>query len=207
MREHPSMSSFDDRAREWDTPERRWRAEAVAATIRESVALTPTMRVIDIGAGTGLLGLALAGDIGELVLAEPSEGMLEVAREKLADTGLTHASALRFDLQVDQPPGGPFDLAVSLLVLHHLEDTQAALSAIHDLLRPGGRIALADLDEEDGSYHEPDAEGIHHKGFDRAALADLARAAGFTAVEARSAAEIEHRGHPFTLFLLLGTRP
>ena len=202
------MSTFDERARDWDTPERRERAEAVASAVRASVLLTATTRVIDVGAGTGLLGLALAGDVGEVVLAEPSNGMLDVVREKLAAGGPRNAAAVRFDLTSDPPPpGGPFDVAVSLLVLHHVEDTPAALAAIARLLRPGGRIALADLDTEDGSFHDADAEGIHHHGFDRDALAGLARAAGFVDVQFRTATEIVHEGGHFPLFLLLARRP
>ncbi|MGZ8438143.1 MAG: class I SAM-dependent methyltransferase [Candidatus Limnocylindrales bacterium] len=201
------MSTFDERARDWDTPERRERAEVVASAIRASVPLTPAARVIDIGAGTGLLGFALAGDVGEVVLAEPSNGMLEVVREKLAADGPRNVSAVPFDLTSDPPPGEPFDLAVSMLVLHHLEDTAGAMDAILRLLRPGGRIALADLDTEDGSFHDPDAEGIHHLGFDRDALAGLARAAGFNDVEFRTATEIEHEAGRFPVFLLLGRRP
>ena len=56
------------------------------------------MRTVEVGAGTGLLGLALADDIGELVLAEPSSGMLEVAREKLAVLDRPGTSAVAFDL-------------------------------------------------------------------------------------------------------------
>jgi ubiquinone/menaquinone biosynthesis C-methylase UbiE len=201
------VSSFDERARDWDTPERQQRAEEVARAIRASVPLSATARLIDIGAGTGLLGLALADDVGEVVLAEPSNGMLEVVREKLAASGPQHVNAVRFDLTSDPPPGDPFDLAVSMLVLHHLEDTAGALGAILRLLRPGGRIALADLDTEDGSFHDADAEGIHHHGFDREALADLARAAGFAGVEFRTATEIEHEAGRFPVFLLLARRP
>jgi 2-polyprenyl-3-methyl-5-hydroxy-6-metoxy-1,4-benzoquinol methylase len=62
------MSTFDERARDWNTPERRIRAEVVAEAIRANVSLTPTMRAIDVGAGTGLLGLTLAGEVGEVVL-------------------------------------------------------------------------------------------------------------------------------------------
>jgi ubiquinone/menaquinone biosynthesis C-methylase UbiE len=201
------MSTFDERARDWDTPDRIARAREVARAIRANVPLATTMRAIDVGAGTGLLGLELADDVGELVLAEPSEGMLEVAREKLAADGRPHVSAVRFDLQADPPPGDPFDLAISLLVLHHLADTGAALAAIGRLLGPGGHLALADLDAEDGSFHDPDAEGIHHLGFDRRAVADLARTAGFIDVEVRTATEIERDGRRYPVFLLLGGRP
>jgi SAM-dependent methyltransferase len=201
------MSTFDERARDWDTPEREERARVVAGAIRSYVPLSPTTRLIDIGAGTGLLGLALAGDVGEVILAEPSAGMLEVVREKLAAGGPPHVTAVGFDLTADPPPGEPFDLAVSMLVLHHLEDTAGALGAILRLLRPGGRIALADLDKEDGSFHDADAEGIHHHGFDREDLAELVRAAGFVNVEFRTATEIEHEDARFPVFLLLGRRP
>ena len=201
------MSTFDERARDWDTPERRERADAVAAVIRESIGPVATMRAIDVGAGTGLLGLALADDVGEMVLAEPSEGMLAVVREKLAAGGARNVTAIRLDLTVDPPPLERFDLVVSLLVLHHIADTARALSAIRGLIRPGGRIALADLDAEDGSFHDPDAEGIHHRGFERAELIEMTRAAGFADVEIRTASEIERDGRRYPVFLLLARNP
>ena len=163
------MSTFDERAKDWDTPERIARAAEAAGAIRANVDLAPTDRVVDIGAGTGLLGLGLLDDIGELVLAEPSDGMLAVIGQKLAAADLPHVTAVKLDLVGDPPPGDPFDLAVSFLVLHHIEDTAAALAAVRRLLRPGGRMALSDLDTEDGTFHSAEAEGIHHLGFDRRA--------------------------------------
>ena len=97
------MSTFDERASDWDTPERRDRAKALAAVIRASVPLGPTMRAIDIGAGTGLLGIELAQDVAEMVLAEPSEGMLAVAREKLASGAWQTVTADRVVEAVDEP--------------------------------------------------------------------------------------------------------
>jgi SAM-dependent methyltransferase len=202
------MSTFDEKARTWDTPERRRRAELVADAIRANVPLSKKTRVIEIGAGTGLLGLALAGEAGELVLAEPSAGMLEVAREKLSGDASAAITAIPFDLTTDEPPpGAPFDLAISLLVLHHLADTGAALAAILRLLRSGGRLALADLDTEDGSFHSAGAEGIYHLGFDRVALADLARGAGFVDVEITTATEIGDDDRRYPIFLLVARRP
>jgi ubiquinone/menaquinone biosynthesis C-methylase UbiE len=201
------VSTFDDRARDWDDAERVERARVVAEAIRRVVPLTRTMRTIDLGAGTGLLGLALADDVGDLVLADPSEGMLAVTRDKLAANPRQGVSVVRLDLLADPPPGEPFDLAVSLLVLHHIADTAAGLRAVHDLLRPGGRIALADLDTEPGTFHDPGAEGIHHRGFDRASIAGLARDAGFVDVAVTTATEITREGLTYPLFLLLGRKP
>ena len=199
-------TNFDDKARDWDTSERRQRAQAVAQAIRDRVPLTEQTRVIEVGAGTGLLGLELAEEVGEMVLTDPSAGMLEVTFDKLADGRHPNVSAVRFDLLTDPPPGEPFDLAVSLLVLHHLADTHAALSAVRGLLRPGGWVALADLDAEDGSFHGPDAEGIHHQGFDRGAIVELAREVGFSEVAASDATQLERDGEEYGVFLLTGRR-
>jgi 2-polyprenyl-3-methyl-5-hydroxy-6-metoxy-1,4-benzoquinol methylase len=200
------MSRFDDKAADWDTPERIERTREAARIIREHVGLTASMRVIDIGAGTGLLGLELASDVASVLLAEPSEGMLEVTRRKLAEAGPANVTAVAYDLQGDPPPGAPFDLAVSLLVLHHVADTTAAMRAIHALLGPGGRIALFDLDAEDGSFHDADAEGIHHHGFDQARLRDLASAAGFHDIASSIVSHVDRDGRDYPVFLLTGGR-
>ncbi len=201
------MATFDERAREWDTPDRVERAGVVAAAVRAAVPLTEDMRAIEIGAGTGLLGLHFAGDLASLVLTDPSAGMLEVATEKIRRTGLSNVSVAPLELLRDPAPGGPFDLLLSLLVLHHVDDTAAAFRAMYGLLAPGGRIALADLDREDGTFHDADAEGIHHLGFERKLVAGLARAAGFLDLGLSTATEIEKDGRTYPLFLLTARRP
>jgi 2-polyprenyl-3-methyl-5-hydroxy-6-metoxy-1,4-benzoquinol methylase len=200
------MATFDERAKDWDTPEHIARTDAVADAVRAAVPISSEMRAIEIGAGTGLLGLHFAGDLASLLLTDPSAGMLEVAAEKISRDGLATVSVAPYDLLRDPAPGGSFDLLLSLLVLHHVDDTAAAFRTMHELLAPGGRIALADLDAEDGSFHDADAEGIHHLGFPRDRVAAFARQAGFVDLAFSTATEIEKNGRSYPLFLLTARR-
>jgi SAM-dependent methyltransferase len=198
------MATFDERAAEWDTPERVAWARGLADTIRAHVPLEPTTRMVEIGAGTGLLGLELLGDVASVLLTDPSSGMLDVARGKVTADGIERVDTVVYDLPGDPPAGAPFDVAVSALALHHIEDTAAALASIRDMLVPGGWMAIADLGAEDGSFHDADAEGIHHHGFDTVWLAEAATAAGFFDVAVHPAGSIDRNGSDYPILLLVG---
>jgi SAM-dependent methyltransferase len=211
-------SAFDERAADWDTPDRIDRARRTAEAIRAGGRIPKHARAIELGAGTGLLGLELADAFDELVLADESEGMLEVARRKLRGPGdrnshggaSAHVSVLHYRIGRDPLPAAPdeepFDLVLSQLLLHHVQDTGLALRAMHDMLRPGGVLIAADLDAEDGSFHGPDRPDVHHQGFDRQHLRSLVDAAGFRDVEFGEAGSIERSDGIFPMFLLTATR-
>jgi SAM-dependent methyltransferase len=201
------VRTFDERAADWDTPRRVARAEEAAETIAAAIDIPAGCRAIEVGAGTGLLGLALLPRLGSLVLADTSEGMLAEAERKIHGGSLGDVRAVHFDLATDAPPqGAPFDLVVSLLLLHHVKDTRAALAGMHRLLARGGQVAAIDLDTEDGSFHSPDAEGVHHHGFDREQLAGLARDAGFTDVRVGDGHPIDDEGRAYPMFLITARR-
>lgn len=172
------MMDFDDKAITWDSdPNKRERALAVAAALRQRVPLARDWRALEYGCGTGLLSFALHADLGELTLADSSPGMLAVLRGKIDAAGLTHLHPLALDLLTDPLPADRYDLIYTLMTLHHVADVARLLRTFHDLLRPGGWLAVADLDQEDGSFHGPGFTG--HNGFDRAALRAQLADAGF----------------------------
>jgi putative AdoMet-dependent methyltransferase len=73
-------------------------------------------------------------------------------------------------------------------------------------LKSGARVALADLDEEDGSFHPEDAQGVHHAGFNREAFMGKLEAHGFKDIRFVTAhtASKEEKGYP--IFLALATK-
>ena len=58
------------------------------------------------------------------------------------------------------------DLIVSAMTLHHIAEISTLLCSLSRWLRSGGYLALADLDTEDGSFHQ-DLTDVHHFGLDR----------------------------------------
>ena len=199
------MSHFDDKARAWDVnPVFQERAQRIAEAIAAEVPLHPGMTVLDYGCGTGLLSFPLRGRVGPMTLADSSAGMLEVLAEKIAaHEAHTEMQACRLDLMADPLPAQRFDLIYTSMTLHHVPDTARILALFHDLLKPGGYLCIADLDAEDGSFHGIEYD-VHH-GFERAALAGLAQAAGLDAVRFCTVFEIvkereQHsRGYPVFL--------
>ena len=195
-------SSFDARARTWDDdPRRRQLAASIFAALEQAVPLRADMAALDYGAGTGLLALALAARVRRVLAVDASTGMLAVLAEKARAGGFANVETLRADFAQDPLPAGPFDLIASAMTLHHVADVADLLRKFFALLAPGGRIALADLDAEDGSFHGPHAPGVHHRGFDRAELAAQLEAAGFADVRFTDAARSEKNGRAYSVFI------
>ncbi|MEO6122553.1 MAG: methyltransferase domain-containing protein [Ilumatobacteraceae bacterium] len=191
---------FDTSAATWDDPAKIERAAAVATKIRSTVQLDRSMRLLEYGAGTGLVTQALRDAVGPVTLADTSTGMRDVMRSKIASGALTDARVWDLDLATDPVPDERFDLIVSVLTMHHIENTGAVLAGFATLLDDNGTLCVVDLDKEDGSFHGADFEG--HRGFDRSALsADLA-VAGFTDVVFQDCHHIVHGEVDYPLFLV-----
>lgn len=208
MSEKRYDADFDARAATWDDdPAKVERARSIAGAIAREVPLSPSMHALEYGAGTGLIGFMLRAKLGELTLADVSDGMLAVAQAKIDAARDAHVHARKLDLLVDPLPPTRFDLVFSAMALHHIPDTDAILRRFRAALRERGVLAIADLDQEDGSFHGEGFDG--HNGFDRDELARKARAAGFadvrfsTAFEMRKEARGELRTYP--IFLMVAT--
>ena len=196
---------FADRAAGFDDrPIPQQISAGVSRAMREAVAFSAEQVVMDFGAGTGLVATRIAPLVREIVAVDVSPAMLEQLAQK---PELRDRVEIRCQDILQTPLERQVDVIVSAMAAHHVEDTAALLRALHAHLRPGGRLALADLDAEDGTFHPPGIEGVYHLGFARDALSELATAAGFVEVSLRTACTVEREGRRYPIFLLTATRP
>lgn len=203
-------SHFDSKARQWDdNPLFRQRGLALAEAIRKAVPLSRNMSALDYGCGTGLLSFPLKDELGAILMADSSAGMLEVVNAKIASQGVSNMRTRQLDLLADPAPSERFDLIVTAMTLHHVPHTDQIFSVFHELLKPGGYLCVADLDQEDGSFHGPEVE-VHH-GFERADLSRRAARAGFSDIQFQTvfsiAKEHENGTRDYPVFLMTARRP
>lgn len=200
---------FDSVAAQWDqNPDRVALAAGVTLAIRSAVKLSHDLSVMDFGAGTGLVTLGLLPFVGDITSVDTSGEMLRVLDDKVKALGLDHVRTLQCELGKTSLPENRFDLMVSSMVLHHIPDVARAFHMLKPCLRKGGRIALADLDAEDGSFHS-DMTGVFHRGFKRETICSWAREAGFKDISIHDAYRISRPRpdgtiHEYPVFLLTG---
>jgi tRNA (cmo5U34)-methyltransferase len=125
-------------------------------------------RVLDLGAGTGLMSSAVlaARPDAALTLLDGSAAMLDQAHRRFADRPVEMIVA---DL-TDPLPAGPFDAVVSALAIHHLSDPdkQDLFRRVAAVLRPGGVFVnaeqvlgpTAELDARYRARHEDQARAL-----------------------------------------------
>jgi SAM-dependent methyltransferase len=113
--------------------------------VREFAALTGSERVLDVATGTGFTAFAMAPGSGSVIASDITVEMLQQARTIATDRGLLgtvefalcQAEALPFE-------DGAFDVVTCRVAPHHFLDIEAAVAEWARVVRPGGKVVVAD---------------------------------------------------------------
>lgn len=141
-RKHSDAASYDAVAQAFDAMSERFSA-TIADALLERADIEATARVLDLGAGAGLLTVRAArlASGGKVVGIDHSAGMLGQALQKAQRLGVSErVECVQMDAERLAFDPSSFDRVVSLFVLAHLPNPDVALRELHRVLRPGGKL-------------------------------------------------------------------
>lgn len=129
----------------WDKSAPRYARSAIRdeESYRTKLAITqeyfrPDWSVLEFGCGTGSTAIIHAPHVREIVATDISDRMLEIGEERAREAGVDNVSFRQGTLDSLELEAGSFDAVLGLNVLHLVEGLEAAISRVHDLLKPGG---------------------------------------------------------------------
>jgi 2-polyprenyl-3-methyl-5-hydroxy-6-metoxy-1,4-benzoquinol methylase len=195
---------FAQKASEYDSVSARTNnVKNIAKMILDEIRFDRNARVMDFGSGTGLLLTHIAPFVHKITAVDISPSMNEVLTSK-KDQIDCELEIVELDLTkgaLEQK----FDSIVSSMTMHHIQNVQSILDRFYSLLEPGGTIAIADLDKEDGTFHAEDT-GVFHLGFERNEMVEMAESAGFKQVKIQKASDAVKPHGTYSIFLLTGRK-
>ena len=157
---------FDQVANRYDTPDKIKRSEEFVKKLLELIPINKNFKVMDIGAGTGLVDVVLSKYTGQIYAFDLSEGMLKVFEEKIKKNGIENIKIFKKDVLNEDFSERDFDLVITSMTFHHLDNPEEALRKIKDYLKDGGYVAIIDLEKEDGTFHSDNTD-VKHFGFEK----------------------------------------
>ena len=173
--------TFAEKAKMWDSnPQVMALADLFSAELDKIVPDHSGLAILELGCGTGLVGLRYAKKAASLDMVDASPAMLDALRTKdeaRASHVTVHEGTLSMLVGQAVAPESA-DWIISNMALHHVKDIPALIKELHQLIKPGGRVTIGELETEPGTFHAPDV--VPHNGFDPDELSRLFEKGGFT---------------------------
>ncbi len=116
------------------------------------LALKPGMVVADIGAGSGLFSRPMAKAVapsGKVYAVDIQQDLLDYIDQRDKDEHIANVQTVLGAFDDPKLPARDVDVALINDVLHHIEKRAAYLKALGSYMRPGGRIAIIEMDKND----------------------------------------------------------
>jgi phosphatidylethanolamine/phosphatidyl-N-methylethanolamine N-methyltransferase len=141
--------------------------------------------VLEVAAGTGLVTVAIAPRVREVIATDYSGAMVEELRRRVAEAGLSNVTCSQGDVYALPYSPGTFDFVVAANVLHLLPDPPRALEVLRGLLRPGGRLVVPTFCHDETLLSKVVSRVIalsgfpSHRRFNARSLRDTLMQAGF----------------------------
>jgi excisionase family DNA binding protein len=173
---------FDKVAPEWEIMRSGYYDADVIGRLLETNLLEDSMTLVDLGAGDGYLSRAVSPHVGTVIAIDISGAMLEELSKKAAKEGMNNIRTVVSDGRDMPLADNSADIVCANMFLHHIEEPVTAAREMYRVLKPGGKVFLADLKEHD---NEDFKEKMHDiwQGFSEEEVQSWFKKSGFKSVQ------------------------
>jgi 2-polyprenyl-3-methyl-5-hydroxy-6-metoxy-1,4-benzoquinol methylase len=201
------MGRFDDLAKVWDSNPQRVEGamifvDKVKEEIKEEI---NNFKVLDYGCGSGLVSFGFANDVKSIDGLDNSIGMIEVYNNKSKQIGLENICGSTHDINHQEIAPNTYDLIVTNMTMHHIDNPYLFVERLVKSLKSDGRIYIADLYLEDGTFHE-DNQGVIHFGFEIKTIEDVFSKAGLEKIKIEKLHSINKSTNSYDVFIASGIK-
>jgi ubiquinone/menaquinone biosynthesis C-methylase UbiE len=138
-----AKEQFDRQATHYDGQWSRWTEESLAWMLAHA-GCTPEDEALDVATGSGFTALGFAPHVRFVTGLDVSTGMLAQARRQAAERGIANVTFVEGAAEAIPFPDAHFHLVTCRIAPHHFLSVPGFLAEVQRVLRPGGRLALAD---------------------------------------------------------------
>ncbi|MFV0352985.1 MAG: class I SAM-dependent methyltransferase [Oscillospiraceae bacterium] len=168
------MNIFDQMAYRYDTPERAEIATIVAENLKQQMGGFKDKTAIELGCGTGLVGLQLASCFKNITYIDTAKNMVDIVAQKVTALNIKNATALVLDILDETAAPLTADCIFMSQLLLHVPPYQDFLKKTFEMLAPSGTLLIVDFDK-----NELVPSDRVHNGFDQTQLTTLLKNIGF----------------------------
>jgi ubiquinone/menaquinone biosynthesis C-methylase UbiE len=140
---------FEQVSSQWDNMRKSFYGEEVRDAVLNAAQISPDDTVLDVGAGTGFLTEAAAMVARKVIALDFSRAMSD---ESIAKLGKGKVEFRIGNVEHMQLPDSSIDVVIGNMVLHHCPHPKMAIAEMARVLKPGGRIAISDLQEHNHEW-------------------------------------------------------
>ncbi|MCX7709963.1 MAG: helix-turn-helix domain-containing protein [Clostridia bacterium] len=138
---------FNEVAPDWEEMRKNYYDESIKNKLMELDLLKKNMTIVDLGAGDGYISRAIAKSVKKVVAVDISSEMLKELKKKAREAGIKNIEAVESDGRDVPFENGNADMICTSMYLHHIDEPENAVAEMNRMLRPGGKVFLADFYE------------------------------------------------------------
>jgi ubiquinone/menaquinone biosynthesis C-methylase UbiE len=185
-----SAEQFDQQAVHYNAQWNKW-SETSLNWLLDHAESSKEDRVLDVATGTGFTAMAFAARVKEVIGLDVSEGMLTQARANVQNDGVSNVTFEKGAAESLPFPDASFDKVTCRVAPHHFLSVERFCSEAYRVLKPGGKLLIADTGVPDGlpeadlwqNHVEALRDTSHVRNHSLSGWQNLLKAAGFQVEE------------------------